>query len=152
MTSTYRNLSNSLNANILTTSVTVIRCFYRLFLLFPQFCQPLGWNLSYEKQEPKFFVSVLTDIDANKHYCACLSFHETLAITQTRSVDDEDETIGSSRLLGSEPSTEAVAPAPITHHSVMYAPKCLVLISRLDCAETFKVRVIFLHEKFVAMR
>ncbi|KAH8341099.1 hypothetical protein KR067_010896 [Drosophila pandora] len=102
------------------------------------FCQPLGWNLSYEKQEPKFFVSVLTDIDANKHYCACLSFHETLAITQTRSVDDEDETIGSSRLLGSEPSTEAVAPAPITHHSVMYAPKCLVLISRLDCAETFK--------------
>ncbi|KAH8295337.1 hypothetical protein KR018_010093 [Drosophila ironensis] len=105
------------------------------------FCQPLGWNLSYEKQEPKFFVAVLTDIDANKHYCACLSFHETLAITQTqRSVDDEDETIGSSRLLASEPAAEASAlvAAPITHHSIMYAPKCLVLISRLDCAETFK--------------
>ncbi|EDW84800.1 uncharacterized protein Dwil_GK14310 [Drosophila willistoni] len=116
------------------------------------FCQPLGWNLSYEKQEPKFFISVLTDIDANKHYCACLSFHETLAITQTRSsVDDEDETTigGSNRLLGgavnassveaaASVSTVAVGGAPITHHSVMYAPKCLVLISRLDCADTFK--------------
>ncbi|XP_023166410.1 myotubularin-related protein 13 [Drosophila hydei] len=104
------------------------------------FCQPLGWNLSYEKQEPKFFISVLTDIDANKHYCACLSFHETLAITQTRTVDDEDETIANNSngncnnrgLLGSAPVE------PITHHSIMYAPKCLVLISRLDCAETFK--------------
>ncbi|XP_022215873.1 myotubularin-related protein 13 isoform X2 [Drosophila obscura] len=106
------------------------------------FCQPLGWNLSYEKQEPKFFISVLTDIDANKHYCACLSFHETLAITQTRSVDDEDETIGgSSRLLGAVASLEsgiAETTSQNTHHSVMYAPKCLVLISRLDCAETFK--------------
>ncbi|SPP88423.1 myotubularin-related protein 13 [Drosophila guanche] len=106
------------------------------------FCQPLGWNLSYEKQEPKFFISVLTDIDANKHYCACLSFHETLAITQTRSVDDEDETIGgSSRLLGAVVPLEsgiAEATSQNTHHSVMYAPKCLVLISRLDCAETFK--------------
>lgn len=26
----------------------------------------------------------------------------------------------------------------ISHHTVMYAPKCLVLISRLDYAETFK--------------
>ncbi|XP_030373438.1 myotubularin-related protein 13 [Scaptodrosophila lebanonensis] len=120
------------------------------------FCQPLGWNLSCEKQEPKFFVSVLTDIDANKHYCACLSFHETLAITQTRtSVDDEDETIcptntkyqHQQHVVGAAgavdvvavPGTSTVATtAPITHHSVMYAPKCLVLISRLDCAETFK--------------
>ncbi|XP_034117155.1 myotubularin-related protein 13 [Drosophila nasuta] len=99
------------------------------------FCQPLGWNLSYEKQEPKFFISVLTDIDANKHYCACLSFHETLAITQTRSVDDEDETIANNSRAGPPVST---AVEPITHHSIMYAPKCLVLISRLDCADTFK--------------
>lgn len=31
-------------------------------------------------------------------------------------------------------------PVPIiTHHSIMYAPKCLVLISRLDYFETFRV-------------
>lgn len=27
----------------------------------------------------------------------------------------------------------------ITHHSIMYAPKCLVLVSRLDYTETFRV-------------
>lgn len=123
--------------------INIIISAYRCSPL-PQFCQPLGWSLSYEKQEPKFFVSVLTDIDTNKHYCACLSFHETLAITQTRSVDDEDETIGSTRLLPSAtPSATdggiTTASNSITHHSVMYAPKCLVLISRLDCADTFKV-------------
>lgn len=26
------------------------------------------------------------------------------------------------------------------HHSIMYAPKCLVLVSRLDYIETFRVR------------
>ncbi|XP_005191507.1 myotubularin-related protein 13 isoform X1 [Musca domestica] len=122
------------------------------------FCQPLGWNLSYEKQEPKFFTSVLTDIDANKHYCACLSFHETLAITLNKKVvDDEDETIANppTKYQNSSPlnnsnlstnnglncgiiSTSTTSTSLISHHSVMYAPKCLVLISRLDCAETFK--------------
>lgn len=28
----------------------------------------------------------------------------------------------------------------ITHHSIMYAPKCLVLVSRLDYTETFRVK------------
>ncbi|XP_037942643.1 myotubularin-related protein 13-like, partial [Teleopsis dalmanni] len=103
------------------------------------FCQPLGWNLSYEKQEPKFFTSVLTDIDANKHYCACLSFHETLAITLNKIVDEEDETVLPSKFqTGCASSSTITNNISISHHSVMYAPKCLVLISRLDCAETFK--------------
>jgi len=29
--------------------------------------------------------------------------------------------------------------ATITHHSIMYAPKCIVLVSRLDYIETFRV-------------
>jgi myotubularin-related protein 5/13 len=29
--------------------------------------------------------------------------------------------------------------ATIAHHSIMYAPKCLVLVSRLDYIETFRV-------------
>lgn len=116
----------------------------------------MGWNLSYEKQEPKFFTSVLTDIDANKHYCACLSFHETLAITLNKKVvDEEDETIiTSTKYKSSSPplnssslsnngcaNTSAISTnsnSQISHHSVMYAPKCLVLISRLDYGETFK--------------
>lgn len=38
-------------------------------------------------------------------------------------------------------------PVPlITHHSIMYAPKCLVLISTLDYFETFRVSLQFEEE------
>jgi hypothetical protein len=56
--------------------------------IFLQFCQPQGWALSTERQEPRFFVSVLTDIDANRHYCACLCFNETVAFTPSKPVDE----------------------------------------------------------------
>ena len=46
--------------------------------------------LSSEQQEPKFFTAVLTDIDANRHYCACLSFNEAVAITPSK-VDEEED-------------------------------------------------------------
>ncbi|CAG9832784.1 unnamed protein product [Diabrotica balteata] len=95
------------------------------------FCQPQGWVLSSEKQEPKFFVSVLTDIDANRHYCACLCFNETVSITPSKPVDEEEDAVE-----GESPLVRAI-PA-ISHHSIMYAPKCLVLVSRLDYIETFR--------------
>ena len=124
-----------------------------------QFCQPLGWSLSYEKQEPKFFTSVLTDIDANKHYCACLSFHETLAITVNKSADDADDdisvntkylplqnvsttsSVNATDLGSNKQNNSGNEVGVITHHSVMYSPKCLVLISRLDFPETFRVGI-----------
>nr|XP_018897778.1 PREDICTED: myotubularin-related protein 13 isoform X2 [Bemisia tabaci] len=95
------------------------------------FCQPQGWALSSERIEPTFFVSVLTDIDANRHYCACLCFNETVSITPTKPVDEIEET---------------VAGEPTPHHtltlnsrsSIMYAPKCLVLVSCHDYIETFR--------------
>lgn len=108
--------------------------------------------MSYDKQEPKFFTSVLTDIDANKHYCACLSFHETLAITLNKVIDEEDEAtasvsgIGGAKfqavITGSTSGGGSGSNSIISHHSVMYAPKCLVLISRLDYGDTFKVSLI----------
>uniref|UniRef100_A0A1Y1NJG4 UDENN domain-containing protein n=2 Tax=Photinus pyralis TaxID=7054 RepID=A0A1Y1NJG4_PHOPY len=95
------------------------------------FCQPQGWALSTDRQEPQFFVSVLTDIDANRHYCACLCFNETVSITPSKPVDEEEDAV--------EGETALVRPLPtITHHSIMYAPKCLVLVSRLDYIETFR--------------
>ncbi|XP_069951070.1 myotubularin-related protein 13 isoform X4 [Cherax quadricarinatus] len=99
------------------------------------FCQPQGWTLSTDRQEPKFFVSVLTDIDANRHYCAVLSFNEAVSITPSKPTDEEDDglELGSAGVRGMGP------PVPIiTHHSIMYAPKCLVLISTLDYFETFR--------------
>lgn len=91
------------------------------------FCQPQGWSLSSERSEPRFHVSVLTDIDANRHYCAALCFNETRAITPTKPAD-EDEDPGE----GGRPT------AGITHHSIMYAPKCLAIVSRQDYIDTFR--------------
>ncbi|CAH2055651.1 unnamed protein product, partial [Iphiclides podalirius] len=91
------------------------------------FCQPQGWALSTERSEPRFYVSVLTDVDANRHYCACLCFNETVAITPTKPADEDEESLDSSRSV-----------ANITHHSIMYAPKCLVIVSRQDYIDTFR--------------
>lgn len=91
------------------------------------FCQPQGWSLSTVRQQPTFFVSVLTDVDYNSHYCACLSFNEPVAITPSKPPDEEGE-------------EEAVDPSGglVQHHSIMYAPKCLALVSRLDYFSTFR--------------
>ncbi|XP_041970120.1 myotubularin-related protein 13 isoform X2 [Aricia agestis] len=91
------------------------------------FCQPQGWALSTERSEPRFYVSVLTDVDANRHYCACLCFNETVAITPTKPADEDEESLESTRPV-----------ANITHHSIMYAPKCLVIVSRQDYIDTFR--------------
>ncbi|KAK7870000.1 hypothetical protein R5R35_011968 [Gryllus longicercus] len=102
------------------------------------FCQPQGWALSTERQEPRFFVSVFTDIHANRHYCACLCFNETVAITPSKPVDEEEDTVDGDggTLPGALASARSIP--TITHHSIMYAPKCLVLVSRLDYIETFR--------------
>lgn len=130
-----------------------------------KFCQPLGWALSTERLEPQFFVSVLTDIDANRHYCACLCFNETVAITPNKPIDEEEEESFSPRQTLLNPAAVVAAAggavvnnfasaallqevnskptSNITHHSIMYAPKCLVLVSRLDYTETIRVSIIF---------
>ena len=51
-----------------------------------------------------------------------------------RADDDEDETEESVASSSSDPT--------LVPHSKMFAPKCLVLISKLDCFETFRVRSI----------
>lgn len=48
----------------------------------PQFCQPSGWQLCPERNPPTFFVAVLTDINSERHYCACLTFWEPAEPTQ----------------------------------------------------------------------
>lgn len=41
--------------------------------------------------------------------------------------------------LDGENTPHSISLPSITHHSIMYAPKCLVLVSRLDYIETFRV-------------
>ncbi|CAL8081456.1 unnamed protein product [Orchesella dallaii] len=107
------------------------------------FCQPQGWRLAFESEEPKYFVSVLTDMNGNRHYCACLSFHEAVALTPSKPVDEqeesfEDATDSYSPVRQSPSSNSSLSPTSSTHHVVMYAPKCLVIMSRLYQIETFR--------------
>ena len=99
------------------------------------FCQPVGWILTPEMQEPKFFVSLLSDNDGNRYFCACLSFHEKLSISPSKNDSKQDSSaalnIESYKLPGLNHSLAS------TNH-IMYAPTCLVLVSRHDYAETFR--------------
>uniref|UniRef100_A0A8C3PMM6 SET binding factor 1 n=1 Tax=Calidris pygmaea TaxID=425635 RepID=A0A8C3PMM6_9CHAR len=94
---------------------------------FPQgielFCQPSGWQLFTERNPPTFFVAVLTDINSERHYCACFTFWEAVESTQGDEEEEEEEE--------EEPSSP-VQPAQL------FAPKSLVLVSRLDHAEVFR--------------
>ncbi|XP_039617539.1 myotubularin-related protein 5 isoform X3 [Polypterus senegalus] len=95
---------------------------------FPQgielFCQPSGWQLLSERKPPTFFVAVLTDINSERHYCACFTFWESVGDLQTQksqpreAVEDEDH--------------------GIVQPTQLFAPKSLVLVSRLDHTEVFR--------------
>ncbi|XP_077558933.1 SET domain binding factor isoform X3 [Haemaphysalis longicornis] len=106
------------------------------------FCQPQGWALVTARRQPSFFVAVLTDIDAQRHYCACLAFNEPVALTpaalQRRRPDEEDEDDEQDELAASHTAGLSNGGTLVQHHSLMYAPKCLVLVSRLDCVPAFK--------------
>uniref|UniRef100_A0A8C7U4V5 SET binding factor 2 n=1 Tax=Oncorhynchus mykiss TaxID=8022 RepID=A0A8C7U4V5_ONCMY len=86
--------------------------------VFPQgvemFCQPGGWRLSRERKAPTFFTVVLTDIDSDRHYCSCLTFYEAEVNLQ----DEEEDGL--------------IQPAQV------FAPKSLILVSRLDYPEIFR--------------
>ncbi|XP_013907166.1 PREDICTED: myotubularin-related protein 13 isoform X2 [Thamnophis sirtalis] len=91
---------------------------------FPQgielFCQPGGWHLSRERKQPTFFVVVLTDINSERHYCSCLTFYEAEIDLQ------------GSRVTEGEQESGLIQPAEV------FAPKSLVLVSRLDYPEIFR--------------
>ncbi|XP_054480213.1 myotubularin-related protein 5 isoform X3 [Anoplopoma fimbria] len=96
---------------------------------FPQgielFCQPSGWQLVPERQPASFFVAVLTDINSERHYCACFTFWEgldnpKLQKAEASEVDEADEELA------------VVQPAQV------FAPKSLVLVSRMDYTEVFR--------------
>ncbi|XP_043914864.1 myotubularin-related protein 13 [Protopterus annectens] len=94
---------------------------------FPQgielFCQPGGWQLSRERKPPTFFVVILTDSDSERHYCACLTFYEA-EINLQGAKHEETE--------GEGEETGLIQPAQA------FAPKSLVLVSRLDYPEIFR--------------
>ncbi|XP_053442655.1 myotubularin-related protein 5 isoform X4 [Nycticebus coucang] len=106
---------------------------------FPQgielFCQPSGWQLCSERNPPTFFVAVLTDINSERHYCACLTFWEPVEPTQEAVCSEDpmerEEVVDVKCQVG----LSSTVPAP---SGQLFAPKTLVLVSRLDHAEVFR--------------
>uniref|UniRef100_A0A674I7W4 SET binding factor 2 n=1 Tax=Terrapene triunguis TaxID=2587831 RepID=A0A674I7W4_9SAUR len=96
---------------------------------FPQgielFCQPGGWQLSRERKQPTFFVVVLTDIDSERHYCSCLTFYEA-------EINLVSVFKGTKETEGEEEESGLIQPAEV------FAPKSLVVVSRLDYPEIFR--------------
>ncbi|EDL16986.1 mCG6708, isoform CRA_b [Mus musculus] len=104
---------------------------------FPQgielFCQPGGWHLSRERKQPTFFVVVLTDIDSDRHYCSCLTFYEAeINLQGTKKEEIEGEEVSG-----------LIQPAEV------FAPKSLVLVSRLDYPEIFRACLGLIYTVYV---
>ena len=83
---------------------------------------------------------MLTDIDADRHYAACLTFYEDVVVEPPK-IDDED---------ADEQDLALVRAAKL------YAPKSLVLVSKLGYFETFRVSSeqvsVDCHEEDVAVK
>ncbi|XP_016319030.1 myotubularin-related protein 13-like, partial [Sinocyclocheilus anshuiensis] len=101
--------------------------------VFPQgvemFCQPGGWRLSRERKLPTFFTVVLTDIDSERHFCSCLTFFEAEVNLQGSKTLEADGDVAEDV---DEEEDGLIQPAQI------FAPKSLILVSRLDYPEIFR--------------
>ncbi|XP_032077912.1 myotubularin-related protein 5 isoform X1 [Thamnophis elegans] len=97
---------------------------------FPQgielFCQPSGWQLFKERNPPTFFIAVLTDINSERHYCACFTFWEAIESVQQLQNRWRKEEV------------EELEVSALVHPLQLFAPKSLVLVSRLDHTEVFR--------------
>lgn len=87
------------------------------------FCQPGGWQLVLERKSPNFLVAVLTDINSERHYCACFTFWEAVESLQPQQ--------NHANVIDEEDSKFIQAPQ-------LFAPKSLVLVSQLDHTEVFR--------------
>ena len=91
----------------------------------------MGWSLHSQRRQPSFYVAVLTDMDGERHYCAVFTFMETVGqTTQNKSVPDDTE-------------EEEQEGSLVIHRSSMFAPKSMVLMSRHDYFEAFRVKIIY---------
>lgn len=107
------------------------------------FCQPLGWEIIaasdseeqvHQKFVPKFFQFVLTDIDVDRHYCACLNFYEAVQIQRQQNSSQHQEQLQQQQ----QPPPPQQQQHQQAYQELYYAPKCIVLISRLDYRDVFR--------------
>ncbi|KAI4790600.1 hypothetical protein KUCAC02_034526, partial [Chaenocephalus aceratus] len=87
---------------------------------------PQGVELLYTERQPaSFFVAVLTDINSERHYCACFTFWEGLDNAQLQKSETSE-------------ADEVEDDLSVVRAAQVFAPKSLVLVSRLDYTEVFR--------------
>jgi myotubularin-related protein 5/13 len=125
----------------------------------PDALQPHGWRTYTRQEAPTFFVSVLTDMKAQRRYCACLTFLEPTPSSSaplfapTQRTPITPNTLDDSNLFGAHVTSDdydaddadllcdeslSTSSATPIGPSRKYSPKSLVLISRLDYFDLFK--------------
>lgn len=91
---------------------------------------------------------VLTDELAVQHYCACFVFHEPVTMNPIKHDDEDvdDESLNSmdmsySNIVGTSmvKGNYHLGTKNVAIHQMMYAPKCLLLISRHNYPDILKV-------------
>uniref|UniRef100_H2Y622 Myotubularin-related protein 13 n=1 Tax=Ciona savignyi TaxID=51511 RepID=H2Y622_CIOSA len=95
------------------------------------FCQPAGWYLAQERQAPTFFVSVLTDAEGMRHYCAVLAFTEPISPKE----QDSNQNSNLPRRKSLSPwitGRGIITKLTPKRQNQPFAPKCLVILSRIN--------------------
>jgi myotubularin-related protein 5/13 len=133
------------------------------------FCQPNGWKIYTKQEAPTFFVSTLTDIKAQRRYCACLTFLEPLVqathMSSTRA--DTIDTMSLSSFNSHQPQDYDYDDSEYNDNSFehqehssnqpigpckRYVPKCLIIVSHLDYFELFKSLLLLIYGIYVDNR
>ena len=123
-----------------------------------QFCQPLGWRLTYAPSPPSFVSFILTSGDGRRLYCASLTFYQAQRQSQRakKRLCSVPVNIGGDICMLSEHQrrwrTSWKSPSVDTLDEVyeaqwspemilgdLYEPVCLCLVSRLPLFETLQV-------------
>uniref|UniRef100_H2XNB0 Myotubularin-related protein 13 n=1 Tax=Ciona intestinalis TaxID=7719 RepID=H2XNB0_CIOIN len=115
------------------------------------FCQPAGWYLTHERQAPTFFVSVLTDAEGMRHYCAVHSFTEPIV-----SKEQENQNSNLTRRKNTGEGNDNDLDARNNKTKPTYAPKCLVILSRINDFRVLKnclglIYTVYIEELTISM-
>ncbi len=87
---------------------------------------------------PSFFVSVLTDIGAERHFAAVLAFCEPRFPSESPVLLEDD--VDDLMLTATQSERDQQGAGLAASAPVLYCPKCLVIVSRHGFFETFRVK------------
>lgn len=118
--------------------------------------------MSRHQSSPTFFTSVLTDIQGDRHYCSSLKFQELVTVDPPKHADESEDMypieLGLEMIDDDDEGPEVydydsnyinnqnVGDGQVTN---MFAPKCLVIVSRFHFIQTFRNCLGIIYKTFI---